>query len=225
MSGTVAPLRGSVAGADALRRQCRAQWARRSHGRPSRRVGAAVAIEPAARQAAERDESASLGERGSVSAMMPRRAQDGRTIARASRSGTLGKAAVLGDHMIAGRSSRRFLSPSRRLLVGAGQESQPGQNNSEHGHQKQRRDRASHGTPPHAERLHGTTEGAARQCDLMGRAAHFPSGIETDNGTGAVREACSATPDRSEIRRWPFFGGRLLIRRLNTAEQGGRRPF
>jgi hypothetical protein len=34
------------------------------------------------------------------------------------------QAAVLGDHMIAGWSSWRFLLPSRRLLLGAGPESQ-----------------------------------------------------------------------------------------------------
>jgi hypothetical protein len=54
---------------------------------------------------------------------------------------------ALGDHSIAGRSNRRFLSPSRRLLLGAGAENCRRRNNSEHGNQKQRRDRASHGPP------------------------------------------------------------------------------
>jgi hypothetical protein len=56
--------------------------------------------------------------------------------------------ASLGDHTITGRRNWRFLLPSRRLLLGAGPENHPRRNNSEHGNQKQRRDRASHATPP-----------------------------------------------------------------------------
>ena len=74
---------------------------------------------------------------------------------------------ALGDHTIAGRSNWRVLSLSRRLLLGAGSESQPRRNNSEHGNQKQRRDRASHGTPPSTLAINVTTEGAARQCGLV----------------------------------------------------------
>jgi hypothetical protein len=74
----------------------------------------------------------------------------------------------LGDHTIAGRSNWRFLSPSRRLLLGGGPESHPRRNNSEHGNQKQRRDRASHGTPPFTQGMDVTTERAARKC---GRSA------------------------------------------------------
>jgi hypothetical protein len=73
----------------------------------------------------------------------------------------------LGDHTIAGRSNWRFLSPSRRPLLGAGRESHPHRNNSEHGNQKQRRDRASHGTPPFTQGMDGITEGAARQCGFV----------------------------------------------------------
>jgi hypothetical protein len=80
-----------------------------------------------------------------------------------------GEAAGLGGHTIAGRSYWRFLSPSRRLLLGAGQESHPrGCNNSEHGEQKQRSNRASHGASPSAQDMDVTIEGAARQC---GRSA------------------------------------------------------
>ena len=73
----------------------------------------------------------------------------------------------LGDHTIAGRSNWRFLSASRRLLLGAGRERHPHRNNSEHGNQKQRRDRASHGTPPFTQGMDGITEGAARQCGFI----------------------------------------------------------
>jgi hypothetical protein len=69
---------------------------------------------------------------------------------------------TLGDHTITGRSKWRVLSLSRRLLLSVGPESQPRRNNSEHGNQKQRRDRASHGTPPSTQRMDGTIEGAAR---------------------------------------------------------------
>jgi hypothetical protein len=92
--------------------------------------------------------------------------------ARASRSGhrlaLRWRGCGLGDYTIAGRSNRRFLSPRRRLLLGAGPENHPRRNNSEPGDQKQRRDRASHGTPPFTQGMDGTTEGAARQC---GRSA------------------------------------------------------
>jgi hypothetical protein len=64
--------------------------------------------------------------------------------------------------MIAGWSNWRFLLPSRRLLLGAGPKNHPGRNNSDNGNQKQRRDRASHGTPPFTQGMNGTTEGAAR---------------------------------------------------------------
>ena len=73
--------------------------------------------------------------------------------------------AALGDHTITGRSNWRVLSLSGRLLLGAGPESQPRRYNSEHGNQKQRRDRASHGTPPFTQGMDGTTEGAARNHD------------------------------------------------------------
>jgi hypothetical protein len=49
---------------------------------------------------------------------------------------------ALGDHTITGRSNWRVLSLSGRLLLGAGPESHPRRNNSEHGNQKQRRDGA-----------------------------------------------------------------------------------
>jgi hypothetical protein len=70
--------------------------------------------------------------------------------------------ASLGDHTITGRSNWRVLSLSGGLLLGAGPESHPRRNNSEHGNQKQRRDRASHGTPPFTQGIDDTTEGAAR---------------------------------------------------------------
>jgi hypothetical protein len=60
---------------------------------------------------------------------------------------------ALGDRTITRRSNWRILSLSRRLLLGA--ECQPSRNNSEHGNQKQRRDRASHGTPPSTQRMDG----------------------------------------------------------------------
>jgi hypothetical protein len=88
--------------------------------------------------------------------------------ARASRSGRRlalrWRGSGLGDHTIAGRSTWCFLSPSRRLLLGVGPESYPRRNNSEHGNQKQRRDRAGYGTPPFTQVMDVTTEGAARQC-------------------------------------------------------------
>jgi hypothetical protein len=68
----------------------------------------------------------------------------------------------LGDHTITGRRNWRVLSLSGGLLLGAGPENHPRRNNSEHGNQKQRRDRASHGTPPFTQGMDGTTEGAAR---------------------------------------------------------------
>jgi hypothetical protein len=70
--------------------------------------------------------------------------------------------ASLGDHTITGRRNWRFLLPSRRLLLRAGPENHPRRNNSEHGNQKQLRDRASHGTPPFTQGMDVTTEGAAR---------------------------------------------------------------
>jgi hypothetical protein len=71
--------------------------------------------------------------------------------------------------MIAGRIRWRFLSPGRRLLRGAGLESDSHRNNSDHhGHQKQRRDRASHGMSPFTQGMDDTTEDATRQRDLVG---------------------------------------------------------
>jgi hypothetical protein len=73
-----------------------------------------------------------------------------------------------GDRTIVGWINWRFLSPSRRLFRGAGAENHPRRNNSEHGNQKQRRDRASHATPPFPQDMDVTTEGAARQCHRRG---------------------------------------------------------
>jgi hypothetical protein len=70
--------------------------------------------------------------------------------------------ASLGDHTITGRRNWRFLLPGGGLLLGAGPENHPRRNNSEHGNQKQRCDRASHGTPPFTQGMDGTTEGAVR---------------------------------------------------------------
>jgi hypothetical protein len=84
---------------------------------------------------------------------------------------------TLGDHTITGRSNRRVLSLSRRLLLGVGPESQTRRNNSEHGNQKQRRDRASHGTPPSTQRMDGTIEGAARHGSCSSSSAPMASSI------------------------------------------------
>jgi hypothetical protein len=84
---------------------------------------------------------------------------------------------TLGDHTITGRSNWRVPSLSRRLPLGVGPESQPRQNNSEHGNQKQRRDRASHGTPPFTQRMDGTIEDAARHGSYSSSSAPMASSI------------------------------------------------
>jgi hypothetical protein len=58
-------------------------------------------------------------------------------------------------------------TPAPLCAGSPGPQSHPRRNNSKHGNQKQRRDRASHGTPPFTQGMNGTTEGVALNHDQV----------------------------------------------------------
>jgi hypothetical protein len=62
----------------------------------------------------------------------------------------------LSDHPIAGGSGRRFMSPRWWSFLASGTECRCHRYYSKHGEQKQRSDRASHGTPPNTQQGVGT---------------------------------------------------------------------